>query len=87
MGTFQMAILLGFNNSTILSIKDLQETTQLPEKELIKQVQSLLEAKLLLVSDKSANSAIEANTNDSKTSSSIVIHRLFYLNNNQEIYL
>lgn len=49
MGTFQMAILLCFNSSATLSIKDLQENTQLPEKELVKQVQSLLESKLLTV--------------------------------------
>ena len=49
MGTFQMAILLCFNNSVTLSVKDLQENTQLPEKELVKQVQSLLESKLLII--------------------------------------
>ena len=56
MGTFQMAILLCFNNSNSLTIKDLQENTQLPEKELAKQVQSLLESKLILLE-----------SNDSKT--------------------
>ena len=59
MGTFQMSVLLGFNNSTTLSIKELQETTQLPEKELIRQVQSLLESKLLMVQDKL--SSVETN--------------------------
>jgi len=49
MGTFQMAILLGFNQATTLTIRELQEFSQLPEKELVKQVQSLLEAKLLIV--------------------------------------
>lgn len=51
MSTFQMSILLGFNSSASLSIKDLQQTTQLPEKELIKQVQSLLESKLLIIQE------------------------------------
>ena len=51
MGTFQMSILLCFNNSITLSIKDLQDNTQMPEKELVKQVQSLLESKLIVLSD------------------------------------
>jgi cullin 2 len=51
MGTFQMSILLGFNNSTTLGIKELQEFSQLPEKELIKQVQSLVESKIVILQD------------------------------------
>lgn len=47
MGTFQMAILLCFNEKEQLQVKDIQEQTQLPDKELIKQIQSLLESKLL----------------------------------------
>ena len=65
MGTFQMAILLCLNNSTSVSIKDIQESTQLPEKELIKQVQSLIESKLLIIqSDTSSahKTADEPNT-------------------------
>lgn len=46
MGTFQMAILLCFNERDELTLKDIQEQTQLPEKELIKQIQSLCESKL-----------------------------------------
>jgi uncharacterized protein YqhQ len=68
MSTFQMSILLGFNNSLSLSIKDLQQTTQLPEKELIKQVQSLLEAKLLVKQEKTLKTdknESEENTPDS----------------------
>ena len=49
MGTFQMACLLGFNQASTLTIRELQEFSQLPEKELVKQVQSLLEAKLLSI--------------------------------------
>lgn len=67
MGTFQMSILLGFNNSSTLSIKELQENTQLPEKELIRQVQSLLESKLLVIFDKSATSEESTNASESKT--------------------
>lgn len=47
MGTFQMAILLCLNSQTSISVKELQESTQLPEKDLIKQVQSLLESKII----------------------------------------
>ena len=54
MGTFQMAILLCLNNSASVSIKDIQESTQLPEKELIKQVQSLIESKLLIIQSETA---------------------------------
>ena len=48
MGTFQMAVLLPYESQDTLTIKELQTTTQLPEKELVKQVQSLVEAKILL---------------------------------------
>jgi len=47
MGTFQMAILLCFNHSQELTVKDIQVHTQLQEKELIKQIQSLIESKLI----------------------------------------
>lgn len=75
MGTFQMSVLLSFNNSPSLSIKELQETTQLPEKELIKQVQSLLESKLIIVDDKSISST-EPLSSDKQPSSVIF---LFYV--------
>jgi cullin 2 len=47
MGTFQMAILLCFNERDQLKVKDIQEQTQLSLKELIKQIQSLIESKLV----------------------------------------
>ena len=56
-----MAVLLAYNNSVKLSIKELQEITQLPEKELIKQVQSLVESKLLLVEN---GETTNSNSND-----------------------
>ena len=43
-----MAVLLPYESEDVLSLKELQATTQLPEKELEKQVQSLVEAKILL---------------------------------------
>jgi cullin 2 len=48
MGTFQMAVLLPFETMDRLSVKELQATTQLPEKELHKQALSLVEAKILI---------------------------------------
>ena len=47
MGTFQMAVLLCFNERDQLKVKDIQEQTHLSGKELIKQIQSLIESKLL----------------------------------------
>jgi cullin 2 len=47
MGTYQMAILLCFNERDQLKVKDIQEQTQLSGKELIKQIQSLIESKLV----------------------------------------
>jgi len=48
MGTFHMGILLPFNNSDSLLFRDLLESTKLPAKELKKQLQTLLETKLIL---------------------------------------
>jgi hypothetical protein len=76
-----MSILLGFNNSLSLSIKDLQQTTQLPEKELIKQVQSLLEAKLLVIQEKTLKSdknESEESTPDSNNPKNSLVN--FYSN-------
>ena len=47
MGNYQMAILLCFNERDQLKVKDIQEQTQLAGKELIKQIQSLIESKLV----------------------------------------
>lgn len=47
MGSFQMAILLLFNNSDIQTFHDIRENTNLPEKELIKQLQTLLDTKIV----------------------------------------
>ncbi len=43
-----MAVLLPFETMDRLSVKELQATTQLPEKELHKQALSLVEAKILI---------------------------------------
>ncbi|XP_041365909.1 cullin-2-like [Gigantopelta aegis] len=49
MGTFHMAILLLYSNTTSLSFKEIEQHTQLPEKELVKQLQALVDAKILEV--------------------------------------
>lgn len=45
--TYQMAVLLAFNNSQIVSYKELQDSTQMNEKELQKTIKSLLDVKML----------------------------------------
>ncbi len=62
-----MSIMLGFNTTLTLTIKDLLETTQLPERELIRQVQSLLESKLIMIGDKATTSESEPKSSTSVT--------------------
>uniref|UniRef100_A0A8C5N5F0 Cullin-2 n=1 Tax=Gouania willdenowi TaxID=441366 RepID=A0A8C5N5F0_GOUWI len=45
--TYQMAVLLAFNNSLTVSYKELQDGTQINEKELQKTIKSLLDIKML----------------------------------------
>lgn len=45
--TYQMAVLLAFNNSENVSYKELQESTQMSEKELQKTIKSLLDVKMI----------------------------------------
>ncbi|ETE72642.1 Cullin-2, partial [Ophiophagus hannah] len=45
--TYQMAVLLAFNNSEIVSYKELQDSTQMNEKELTKTIRSLLDVKMI----------------------------------------
>ncbi|XP_064456504.1 cullin-2-like [Ornithodoros turicata] len=47
LGTYQMALLLPFEVTDTLSARDLQESTRLSEDQLFKQLQSLLDARLL----------------------------------------
>jgi hypothetical protein len=48
MGTYQMAVLLQFNDHERLTLNDIEEATKLNLKELEKQIISLIEAKFLL---------------------------------------
>ncbi|KAJ6666606.1 hypothetical protein lerEdw1_020329 [Lerista edwardsae] len=45
--TYQMAVLLAFNNSEIVSYRELQDSTQMNEKELTKTIKSLLDVKMI----------------------------------------
>lgn len=45
--TYQMAVLLAFNNSLTVTYKELQDGTQMNEKELQKTIRSLLDVKML----------------------------------------
>uniref|UniRef100_A0A668AZ66 Cullin 2 n=1 Tax=Myripristis murdjan TaxID=586833 RepID=A0A668AZ66_9TELE len=45
--TYQMAVLLAFNNSQTVAYKELQDGTQMNEKELQKTIKSLLDVKML----------------------------------------
>ena len=55
MGTFHMAILLLFNNCETSSFKELMESTKLPDKELKKQLQSLLDTKIIVTQVRTKN--------------------------------
>ena len=48
MGSFQMAILLMFNSWEKVTYREVVTHTQLSDKEMIKQVQSLIDAKLIV---------------------------------------
>lgn len=45
--TYQMAVLLAFNNGETVSYKELQDSTQMNEKELQKTIKSLLDVKMI----------------------------------------
>lgn len=45
--TYQMAVLLAFNNSEVVGYKELQDSTQMSEKELQKTIKSLLDVKMI----------------------------------------
>ncbi|XP_077513603.1 cullin 2 isoform X3 [Amblyomma americanum] len=48
LGTYQMALLLPFEAADSLAVRDLQEATRLSHDQLLRQVQGLLDARLLL---------------------------------------
>lgn len=62
MGTYQMAVLLQFNDHEHMTIYELEEATKLNIKELDKQVSSLIDAKFLL------NDSANALASDTKIS-------------------
>lgn len=48
MGTYQMAILLQFNEHQKLAVNEIEDATKLSTKELEKQITSLIDAKFLI---------------------------------------
>lgn len=48
MGTYQMSILVLFNDHESLTLDELEETTKLTRKELDKQLSGLIENKILM---------------------------------------
>jgi cullin 2 len=49
MGTYHMAILFTFESSDSMTFKELQEHTKLSDEQLVKHLQSLIDAKIILV--------------------------------------
>ncbi len=54
-----MAIMLCFNESDDLTIREIEEQTQLQQKELFKQIQSLIESKVIYVQGSSTDELTE----------------------------
>ncbi|XP_064647338.1 cullin-2-like [Lineus longissimus] len=77
MGTFHMAILLLYNNANTLSFQDLLINTDLPEKELIKQLQALVETKIITSDgeevDKNSNFLLNMNYTNKRTKFKITV--------------
>jgi len=59
MGTLQMALLMPFNQCDIISFADLMAATTLSAKEAQKQLQSLVESKLILASESASGDSAE----------------------------
>ena len=59
MGTYHMAILHLFESLDVLTYQDLQDNTKLSDEQLVKHLQSLLEAKLILTTEPAAAVADE----------------------------
>jgi hypothetical protein len=71
MGTFHMALLLLFDTSDQLSYKELQENTKLTEEQLHRHLQSLVDARILLVFENSSSCSVSSLTSTSNQSTSI----------------
>lgn len=61
MGTYQMAILLLFNQHEQLTLNEIEESTKINLKELEKQIISLIESRILLGDTVCYNSEIFSN--------------------------
>ena len=62
MGTYHMAILYIFETSESLTFKELCEHTKLSEDQLVKHLQSLIEAKLILVPELTAGRSLDCSS-------------------------
>ncbi len=76
MGTYQMAILLAFNDHRELTLADIEEATKLNVKELEKQVVSLIDAKFLIGDTVSFGNKISRIRHESVSSSRTICHRV-----------
>ncbi|BFZ01433.1 hypothetical protein BsWGS_04472 [Bradybaena similaris] len=63
MSTFQMATLLPFESGNSLAFTDIQTSTNLPEKELVKQLQTLVDTKILITDNNSVTEESLLNLN------------------------
>lgn len=45
--TYQMAVLLAFNSGETVGYRELQDSTQMSEKELVKTIKSLMDVKMI----------------------------------------
>uniref|UniRef100_A0A8C7T634 Cullin 2 n=1 Tax=Oncorhynchus mykiss TaxID=8022 RepID=A0A8C7T634_ONCMY len=82
--TYQMAVLLAFNNSETVGYKELQDSTQMNEKELQKTIKSLLDVKMLNHDSQKVRGQVSAATDspgdlESQTRSAVDEDRKMYL--------
>uniref|UniRef100_A0A2C9LFS3 Cullin family profile domain-containing protein n=1 Tax=Biomphalaria glabrata TaxID=6526 RepID=A0A2C9LFS3_BIOGL len=87
MSTFQMATLLPFETSDSLHFSDIRTSTDLPEKELVKQLQTLVDTKILLTHENlvTENSTLALNLTYSNKRTKFKIMAAIQKENPQEV--
>lgn len=83
--TYQMAVLLAFNNSQTVTYKELQDGTQMNEKELQKTIKSLLDVKMLNHDSEKVPVATNTVWWRRKLSHGVIPHILLPLSSQEEI--
>lgn len=73
MTTFQMSLLLPFNAAATQTIADLQAVTSLQEAELIKQAQTLVDAKILAI-EAQVSESVKTSQKTMNVRSNIFLH-------------